>query len=108
MPTANVPFFMPRATSDAEAEEGWQTIRNRLPSLGGFPATARRIYSAAYTHNGKRRIAVVGEKDQDLNEEVIAIFESPQCFMVCTPSRGVFAGPPLLIGEPLWVVDFAA
>jgi hypothetical protein len=40
----------------------------------------------------------VGEPEEVTGEPVIAILQS-NCLLICTPSRGVFRGMPILVGE---------
>lgn len=101
-------FFLPFADSAATADEAYETIRSTM-AKEAFPPTDRRIYRVAYQHNGRDLVATVGEKDVD-GETVIAILEvynPEQIYMICTPSRGVVRGDPILAGAALAVIDFS-
>ena len=73
----------------------------------GWSITERKIFSIRYVHNGKEYYAEVGKIERAVGEEVFAILES-NTYLICTPSRGVFRGIPLLVGEQetISVVDF--
>lgn len=93
-----VKFFVPTAKDDAQAEELYQAIANRLTEHV-FPVRPERFYAIYYTHDGKPLQAVVGETDPLNGETVMAIFRATHetgPFMVCTPNRGVFRDLPIL------------
>ena len=91
-------FFVYLAKDDAQAEEAYEGIK-AFAADNGFNPTARRIYRIKYIHDGVRRSATVGEVETRINEPVIAILEGRNVFLVCTPTRGVVRGIPLLVGD---------
>lgn len=101
-------FFVPAAQDADEAESVWNGTKTFATATTGFSITDRRVFSARYRHNGFDRHATVGEPHYTNSEPVVAIFESPECFLVCTLSRGVARDMPILIGRPIDVVDFAS
>ncbi|WP_298123338.1 hypothetical protein [Brevundimonas sp.] len=101
-------FFIPFADSAETADEVYATIRATM-AKEAFQPTERRVYRVMYQHNGRDLIATVGEKDID-GETVIAILEGYNpgpIYMICTPTRGVVRGDPILAGDILAVVDFS-
>lgn len=102
-------FFLPCATDDRMAEEALAAIRQFVTSqIGGL--TPRRIYRLKYTHKRKTWTATVGRVHE--REEVFAIVETigthEGLFAICTPTRGVVRGVPILVGkkQALEIEDF--
>lgn len=91
-------FFLPAASSDAQAEEVWTSIRKFAEQTTSWPVSSRRIFSIDYCHDGKDGRAEVGQDETDIREPVIAILES-NTYLVCTPNRGVLRGIPRLVGH---------
>lgn len=79
----------------AEETTGWQVDRDV------------RIARLDYAHEGKMGVIEVGGSEPRTGEPVIAILAS-DTYLVCTPSRGVLRGEPVLVGrdEVLQVVTF--
>jgi hypothetical protein len=59
----------------------------------------RRIYSVTYTHDGTKYHDVVGQVSRLVGEEVLAIFDAGNVFVVCTTNRGVLRGNPVMVGK---------
>jgi hypothetical protein len=103
-----VPFFVPGAASTEMAERQWRKLRESVKQSMGFEYTDRRVYAASYNRRGKMLRAVVGQRDEIDGDLILAIFESANCWVVCTQSRDGRADIPILIGQsPFDVVDFA-
>lgn len=102
-----VRFFVPAARSDEESLAVWNGTRRFVMDTLGWSVTDRRVYSVDYLHDGDEVSATVGELEPRVGEPVVAILETDQCWLVCTPTRGVVRGSPILIGLPIRVVDFA-
>ncbi len=102
-------FFFPASRSPEEAEANWQSIRAFAQKTTGWQPTERRVYKVKYRHNGRYCEAAVGElHPADKGQEpVCAILETPECWLVCTPYRGVISGEPIMIGIPHSAVEFA-
>ncbi|MGH7028183.1 hypothetical protein [Brevundimonas sp.] len=102
-------FFVPFADSAEQADRVYASIREFMPKVA-FRPTERRIYRVAYRHNGRDYVSTVGEKERE-GEPVIAILEAfnpTPLYMICTPSRGVVTGGPILAGDVQAVVDFSS
>jgi hypothetical protein len=100
-------FWLPHSQSPDQAETVYATIKEWVRTQA-FPPADDRIESVAYTHDGKHYIATVGQRDNLVGEEVIAIFRpmsEQQPWMVCTPNRGVARGAPVLV-RPTNIVWF--
>ncbi|MBO9501638.1 hypothetical protein [Brevundimonas sp. A19_0] len=101
-------FFIPFAGASETAEEVYESVRAFMRKVA-FAPNERRIYSVAYRHNGRDYVSTVGEREPE-GETVIAIFETfnpDPLYMICTRSRGVVTGDPILAGDAQVVVDFA-
>jgi len=105
-------FFIPAENDVTKAEAVYDSIRKFNTDQMGAKLSARRIYSVAGIHNGKRFTARVGEAFESLREPVIAILldESRDLFYICTQNRGVLRGMPYLSGsgEIDYAEDFEA
>lgn len=99
-------FFIPNAKDKKQAEEVFQGIKICLKK-SGWNITDRRIFSLTYSHYKKKYHSEVGQLDDRVNEEVIAILES-FIYLVCTDNYGVFRGEPVLVGkeEVRKIIDF--
>jgi hypothetical protein len=81
-----------------EAEAAWQACRKGVETQTGLEATARRVYSLSYVHNGRHSTATVGEPDYYPNEIVMAIIALPQCSLICSVIHGYLkiGGTPMV------------
>lgn len=95
-------FFISHIKDKEKAEKIWEVAKQFAESQG-FKVTNRRIESISYVHDGKLMEAVVGEKGIRQNEAVIVILESDICYLVCTYSRGIRRGIPMLVGK--WEIE---
>lgn len=103
-------FFVPHADDEEQAERVYGAVREWIANLA-FPPADDRICSVTYRHNGKTHTATVGQRDDLAGEEVIAIFRPASAsgaYMICTPTRGVARGGPVLAGDILALVRFAS
>jgi len=116
-------FFIPYMDDATKAEETWEAIQSFMEDTHGWHGiTAARIFRLDYMHDGKHMEAEVGvphpygyETSWDLPDQpeekewVVAILETESGpFLVCTHSRGVVRGEPILVGrgEPYQVTYF--
>jgi hypothetical protein len=91
-------FFTPLTEEADKTEQVLNKVRTSAASTTGWTVTDRRIFRIAFRHNGKDLVDEVGKPDPSNGEVVIAILES-NAFLVCTHSRGVDWGTPLLVGH---------
>ena len=93
-------FFITDAKDAAQAEDVYQGIRKFHTQEMGAELSPRRIYKLAGTHDSKRFTATVGETFERLGEKVIAILLDAKrdCYLICTPNRGVLRDMPYLSG----------
>lgn len=101
-------FFVPHADDEAQAERVFEAVRKHASEVA-FPATDNRIYSVTYVREGKTHTATVGERDTLTGQEVIVILRpmsDQHPYMVCTATRGVVEGGPILIGAPKGIEFF--
>jgi hypothetical protein len=92
-------FFMPGVKDDKTAENLYSGIRKFVFQKIDFELTDRRFFSLDYLHDGKHYVAQVGQHSSMTGEMVVAIFESNDLYLVCTPTRCVFRGEPILVGK---------
>jgi allophanate hydrolase subunit 1 len=100
-------FFIPNVDDPKLEQQTYEAIKAFAKTTLGWEVSERRIFSITYTHDGKRQHAEVGKICKANNETVIAILES-NAYLICTPTRGVICGMPLLVGDSdaLGVQDF--
>jgi hypothetical protein len=101
-------FFIP--VQDARiGEESYQSIKNFIEKQTGWPLSDRRYYEIRYRHNDQDLSARVGGPDPLNGEKVFAIFKPKNPigpFLVCTYSRGVVQGQPILARYDAQAVEF--
>src|SRR5262245_7393473 len=100
-------FFLPFATAQ-HAEKTYQTIRRSVEQKT-FPVADARYFEIFDSDNGEELHARVGEPDPLTGEMVIAIFrakDSSGPFLICTPSRGVAQGEPILARGDSRAIEF--
>ena len=97
-------FFIPDVESE-RTEEVYKSITD-FAAMQGWPATGRRIFKLSYRHDGEYYEAEVGRRARN-GEIVWAILESGP-YLICTLTRGVMGGMPLLVGrdDAIHVTDF--
>jgi hypothetical protein len=97
-------FFIPEVEVE-RAEEVYKSITS-FAAMQGWPATDRRIFKIYYRHHGEYYEAEVGKNARN-GEVVWAILESGP-YLICTLTRGVMGGIPLLVGRDaaIHVTDF--
>jgi hypothetical protein len=101
-------FFVPVQEAKI-AEESYQSIKKFIEKQTGWPLSDTRYYEIRYRHNDQDLSARVGGPDPLNGEKVFAIFKpknpiSP--FLVCTYSRGVVQGQPILANQDAQAVEF--
>ena len=100
-------FFIPDIDDEEQAEKIYQGIVSFAKETMGWNIGSKRIFKIAYRDGGKDHVAEVGKKESTNGEIVMAILQS-NAYLVCTPSRGVVKGMPILVGgnEAYHVTDF--
>jgi hypothetical protein len=101
-------FFLPVQDTKI-AEESYQAIKKFIEKQTGWPMSDRRYYEIYYRQNDRDLWARVGGPDPLNGEKVFAIFKpknpiSP--FLVCTYSRGVVQGQPILASHDAQAIEF--
>jgi hypothetical protein len=91
-------FTIPGATSSQQAFDIYVGVRKFIISKGYRPFFAA-ISSLEYIHNGNKEIATVNDITKINDEKVVLIFECEKLFLICTSSRGVTGGEPIIIGR---------
>lgn len=99
-------FFVPTVSGDGhmppdEAEEAWNVCRKGAQQdMGRDDTLARRVFRLRYGHNGRVMDAVVGQREQYYDRElVMAIIAFPNCYVISGKERGYSTvGSPMIVG----------
>jgi len=94
-------FFVPHAKDPENPEEFYNEIKNLLLKRQNVVCTDDKIHWIKYVHEGKKYYAEVGKQENRIGgEEVLAIFadETGNLYHICTPTRGLIAGPSVMVG----------
>lgn len=92
-------FFLPLTENEATTETKYRAIAEFVSA----PIQERRIWKLKWLHNGMQMACEVGHPLPSYyqlgKEPVIAIFDTGSVYKICTPSRGVLSGVPVLAGR---------
>lgn len=91
-------FFVPPHTPDdfESIEAAYAAIANFAARTTRSVVARQRIYDLRYKHDGHDFRAAVGEVEPRSGEQVFAILKG-KAYLICTLSRGVEEGEPLLV-----------
>jgi hypothetical protein len=89
-------FFIPDIPDPEKAEQRYQSIKKNM-ALQGWRTTDRRIMSITFRENREIIDVTVGKIEPIYREKVIAILESANEYVVCTPNNGVLRGSPIRV-----------
>ena len=94
-------FFIPETKDEKQRDRVLQSIIDFINKESGSKIDNQRIYKLDFNHDGENFVAEVGEKFSYNNEVVIAILHDQirDLHYVCTPSRGVTGGSPIMVGK---------
>lgn len=104
-----VAFFIPLAENAEQAERVYEATRRNV----GAPAGGPRIRALSWHHDGHANHCEVGGPLPAYygtgEEPVIAIFDVGNLYLICTPTRGVATGGPVMAGKDFrttaWTFD---
>ena len=102
-------FFLPVAEDTKIAQENYEAIKKFIEKQTGWPISDTRYYEIHYRHNDQDFHARVGGPDPLNGEKVFAIFKPKKPsgpFLVCTYSRGVIQGQPIVASHDAQAVEF--
>ncbi len=101
-------FFIPEDLSKEQQDGLYDRMRAFANRTLHSYITDRKIYEITFKHDPEPQVARVGEVFEPMNETVVAILETTNIYLICTPSRGGRRGMPVLVGKPhtLSVLDF--
>jgi len=93
-------FFIPTVKDKAKEDQVYMRIKKLLKNELGAFTSERRIFKLAHRYKGKEYIAEVGKIHPLNREPVIAIIYegNRKIYYICTPTRGVIRGMPILCG----------
>jgi hypothetical protein len=102
-----VEFFVPQTSTPEQAEKVWEATRKFAAETMDREIGTRRIFRLEYRHDGDDLVAEVGQPEPLTGEPVLVILEADP-YLICTPSRGVARGIPILAGAKSIsrIVDF--
>jgi hypothetical protein len=86
-------FFIPGSTPK-RSEEIYSWIVRYVKAMIDCEIEPVRIYSLAYSYEGRQFTATVGEEEPRTRQLVIAILRS-KTYLICTPYYGVRRGEPM-------------
>ena len=92
-------FFIPSTKDPQEAEKVYEILKKKLAKQHGYETDAGRFYEIEYEENGMQMTNTVGKMDLTIGETVVAILQAGDRYLICTPSRGLLRGHPLVIGD---------
>lgn len=89
-------FFIPFADNEAHAEQIYGYIKDFLQNQYSRYSSNERIYRIRFTRDGVRYQETVGDPSQVNGEIIVAILRCNGIFHICTHTRGVEGGEPML------------
>lgn len=94
-------FFLPGSGDDKQAEEAYANIKQNVAQITGRRLSDARYHTVSYEQNTRWLKATVGEMEPRSGEVVVAILatDDSDLFLVCTPTRGVVKGEPIIVGN---------
>jgi hypothetical protein len=93
------PFEFPTARDSEQADQLWRATRRYVSDRLGCAIADTRIRVVEWSRVDRSFRAVVGRRFQPAGDVVLAILESPDHYLVCTPGRGFLRAVPLLVGK---------
>jgi hypothetical protein len=94
-------FFVP-ATKDAKEAENVYGILQKKIRQAKYNPTDVRVYSITFEDNGQELTETVGQSSPIAHENVAAIFETEDVYLICTTNRGILRGLPIAAGK--WAI----
>ena len=95
-------FFIPYAEDEDAAEQVYRTVARRCFKKIGLDVNPRRVFALRYRLQGSEYLAQVGVEHPPGNpEEVICILATKPGYLICTISKGVNYGMPIMIPHGL-------
>ncbi|WP_080058466.1 hypothetical protein [Spirosoma aerolatum] len=88
-------FFIPFAASEAQTQRILKRISDNLRGYG-YQLNQGFFYQVSYAFEGALVSDTVGEASSQNKEIVLAIFRQPEEYLICTYSRGVTWGKPMV------------
>ncbi|MGA0555343.1 hypothetical protein ACO2Q8_01745 [Larkinella sp. VNQ87] len=88
-------FFIPFITEESQLKRVYERIVAYLIKLGYEPLTDR-VYQVDYELDGKLTTEAVGRVSETSREVVMAIFKNDRGYLICSYSRGVASGHPII------------
>jgi len=94
----DTPKISPWPDAKTSAEKLYQAVKKFAAETKGWSIGERRIRSITFRDHGRIVKATVGRPDPCEGGLVVAILES-ETYLICTPTRGVQKGEPLMVGK---------
>ncbi|WP_234733190.1 hypothetical protein [Tellurirhabdus bombi] len=97
-------FFVPATKDNKEAENVYSILQKKIRQANYKPTDAR-VYSITFEDNGQELTETVGKSSPIAHENVVAIFETEDIYLICTTNRGILRGLPIAAGK--WAITRA-
>ena len=96
-------FFIPQVDDAEQQRSLYEGIRSFVSDKMGAHLSPRKLFSLTYRHDENAYHAEVGQPHALNGEPVLAILyeRTRDLYYVCTPTRGVVRGMPILVGSGL-------
>lgn len=88
-------FFVPFAASEAQTQRILKRLNNNLLT-NGYPFSQDFVYQISYFFEGRLVSDTVGEASVQNKEIILAISRHSDEYLICTYSRGVTWGKPMI------------
>jgi len=96
-----VEFFVPETENREKSEEVWEATVKFVEDQRGQVDKDRRIYSIKYKDGSESYEVAIGDIVPQTGEPAFVILESEthDMHLICTPTRAVAEGTPIMIGN---------
>jgi len=92
-------FFIPGAKDKQQEKKTYDSIKKFVSQQIGRNVLDTMIYKINFKHDGKEYSETIGEVSKFNGELAVVIFETDNLYLLCTPSRGVIKGEPILVSK---------
>lgn len=89
-------FFIPSSVDAEQTERICRRVEKRLIGMG-FSPLKERIYQISFYRNGQLVTDTVGQPCPLTGEITMLIFKNDVGYLICSYSRGIAGGDPLLV-----------
>jgi len=94
-----MPPVEPDWGGDRSANAAIEQVRRSAERTLGLRVVNTRVRELTFTDADVTQTVRIGDSWRSDHEPVVAILETPHHYLICTPSRGVRANAPIIIGK---------